>query len=171
MEGTRTANTQYDLTDKIGGFTNKITVVTTATGSYTTDQNIGGAIKLPEVLRNLNATGIISDICFWATANGKFTGFIDFWSNSPTGISDKTSMDITEATNISKWLGCLEIDNTDWHTTGTIDRVHIANVNILAISKIISNEQQAIKDLWITIQTKEDITIDTLTVKVGILQD
>lgn len=157
--------------EKVGGFTDKITVDSTANGSYTLGQSVGGVIKIPSILRNLSTTGIIFDIALWGTVNSRFGLVIDFWNDIPTGVTDKTTVNISGLNNVDKWLGCKVIDSSDWDDLGTISRVHIPNVNISTTPKVIDDRLDAIKDLYCTITTKESVTIGVLTVKIGILQD
>jgi len=158
--------------EKTGGFTLKKSIeVDIAASSFSMTDNIGGIIKLENFLRHLNGTGIVHDIAFWDNDANSPELLVDFWREEPVGsfVSGQTQ-DITG--NELIWLGCTKIQATDWVISATVSRCHISPIGILINSKEITDENQASRDIFITIQASTSVNYDTgLTLYIGQLQD
>lgn len=164
---------EYDA-DKIGGFTTKKTInVTNSTSPYSIGDNLGGILKIDEVLRSLNNTGVIFDICLWSKENNKPELVIDFWQKSPLGTYTDNLAQVIDGDELI-WLGCKKIEIADWIDSGVISRVHIPTIGIACIAREINDRSEASRNLYMTIQVNTVITwtnTNSLIVRTGILQD
>lgn len=150
-----------------GGFTSKISFApTTSATAYTANDNIGGIITLTNLLRTSGGTGILDSVSIWLLNNAAPNLYIDFWNAAPSGTYTNDAAQVIAGDQL-KWLGMIEISETDWKQTGVVSRV-TANPPKFGI------KGNASADIYMTIQDKTGVTLGStagLFGTVTLLQD
>jgi len=155
-----------------GGYTAKIST-TPALGinvAYSSLDNVGGIVKIPDAVRIKNGTAIIEDIIIWDKDNQKATFQIDFWSASPSAGTYTDNSAQVIAGDQGLWLGSFPIAAADYVTTGTVATVVYRTIGLAIQPSVLTST-----DIFYTLKditTTPTYTVATsLIVKFGILQD